>query len=152
MKIGMVIGMGVAVLAATVWLSVRQGDGGRADPHDTRQVARGEALYREHCAACHGQRLEGQPDWRYRNVGGRLPAPPHDETGHTWHHSDAQIFRLTKDGLVPPLAPPGYESDMPAFGAVLMDEQIWAVLAFLKSRWPSPIRDRQSRLNAGEAR
>lgn len=119
----------------------------RADPEDVKQVALGEAVYRTHCAACHGATLEGQPKWRERKPDGKLPAPPHDETGHTWHHADEQLFRLTKMGVKPPLAPEGYESDMPAFGGILTDAQIWAVLAFIKSRWPYDIRDRQERIN-----
>ncbi|ETH75168.1 cytochrome C domain protein, partial [Bordetella pertussis STO1-CHOC-0008] len=27
---------------------------------------RGQAIYQANCAACHGARLEGQPDWRQR--------------------------------------------------------------------------------------
>jgi mono/diheme cytochrome c family protein len=106
----------------------------------------GETVYRDHCARCHGARLEGQADWRVRKSDGRLPAPPHNETGHTWHHSDDQLFEITKRGLVPPLAPEGYETDMPAFGSVLSDEQILALLAFIKSRWPAEIRERQNRV------
>jgi mono/diheme cytochrome c family protein len=90
-----------------------------------------------HCAACHGVKLEGQPDWRRRLPNGRLPAPPHDESGHTWHHPDSVLFGITKNGLLPPYAPTGYESDMPAFGDKLADEEIWAVLAYIKSRWTS---------------
>lgn len=137
--------IGLAVLAAwALWPSATTG---RADPDDPRQVALGETVYRRYCARCHGARLEGQPNWRVRKPDGRLPAPPHDATGHTWHHPDEQLFRITKLGLRPPLAPPGYESDMPAFGGALTDDQIWAVLAFIKSRWPAEIRARQSRLN-----
>ena len=66
-----------------------------------------------------------------------MPAPPHDESGHTWHHADGVLFAITKRGLVPPHAPVGYESDMPAFGGKLSDEEIWAVLAFIKSHWRS---------------
>jgi mono/diheme cytochrome c family protein len=65
---------------------------------------------------------------------GRLPAPPHDATGHTWHHSDAQLFRIVRDGLSAIV--PGYETDMPAFAGVITDEEIRAVLEFIKSRWP----------------
>ena len=119
----------------------------RADPEDLKQVTFGETIYRAHCAACHGPRLEGQPNWRERKPDGKLPAPPHDETGHTWHHADDQLFRLSKLGVKPPLAPKGYESDMPAFGGVLTDQQIWAVLSFIKSKWPDHIRDRQERIN-----
>ena len=51
----------------------------------------GRALYEQHCAACHGANLEGQPDWRSPDESGLYPAPPHDETGHTWHHDDAML-------------------------------------------------------------
>ncbi|MGE0256790.1 MAG: cytochrome c [Alphaproteobacteria bacterium] len=118
----------------------------------TRAIARGEPLYQQHCASCHGARLEGQPDWRSRKADGRLPAPPHDMSGHTWHHSDEQLFRITKHGLKPPHAPEGYESDMPAFEGVLTDAEIRAVLAFIKSRWPAHIRERQTRLGQEKSR
>lgn len=45
----------------------------------------------------------------------------------------------------PPLAPTGYESDMPGFGDKLGDAEIWAIIAFIKSRWPAEIRSRQPR-------
>jgi mono/diheme cytochrome c family protein len=113
------------------------GDDPRADPGDTAKVARGAALYSQQCASCHGAKLEGQPDWRKRLPNGRMPAPPHDESGHTWHHADAVLFGITKNGLVPPHAPKDYESDMPAFGGKLSDDEIWAVLAYIKSHWKS---------------
>lgn len=116
------------------------------DAGDSAQVAQGQALYQSHCAKCHGANLEGQPDWRTRLPNGRLPAPPHNAEGHTWHHPDQVLFELTKNGLAA-AAPPGYESDMPAFGDVLTDQEIAAVLAFIKSRWPAEIQARQARLN-----
>lgn len=112
-------------------------DDPRADPRDTAKVELGARLYAQNCAACHGAKLEGQPEWRRRHDNGRLPAPPHDESGHTWHHPDEVLFAITKNGPVPPYAPKDYESDMPAFGGKLSDDQIWAVLAYIKSHWRS---------------
>jgi mono/diheme cytochrome c family protein len=112
-------------------------DDARADPRDAARVAFGAKVYAQHCAACHGARLEGQPDWRQRKADGRLPAPPHDESGHTWHHPDSVLFAITKNGLVPPYAPAGYGSDMPAYAGILKDEEVWAVLAYIKSHWKS---------------
>lgn len=109
------------------------------DPGNPAQVAQGALLYRVHCAACHGTELEGQANWRTRLPNGRLPAPPHDETGHTWHHSNAQLFAMTRNGLVPPLAPEGYESDMPAYANVLSDDEIRAVLAYIQSTWSAEV-------------
>ena len=94
-------------------------------------------MYTQHCAVCHGPKLEGQPDWRRPLASGRMPAPPHDESGHTWHHPDHVLFGITKRGLVPPYAPPGYKSDMPAFSDKLSDDEIWAALAYIKGHWTS---------------
>ena len=98
-------------------------------------VKLGAKVYGEQCASCHGAKLEGQPNWRQRTPNGRIPAPPHDESGHTWHNADHVLFAITKNGMVPPYAPKDYESDMPAFVGKLSDREIWAVLAFLKSHW-----------------
>src|SRR5205807_2276140 len=54
----------------------------KPNPNDAALVARGKAIYAEHCAACHGANLEGQANWRSRLPNGRLPAPPHDASGH----------------------------------------------------------------------
>ena len=99
----------------------------------------GERLYLQHCAACHGAKLEGQPSWQKRLANGRMPAPPHDDSGHTWHHPDEVLFGITKHGLAPPYAPPGYESDMPGFAGKLSDAEIRAVLAYIRSRWSGEV-------------
>lgn len=117
-----------------------------ADPNDAAQVANGKAVYADHCSACHGAQLQGQPNWRQRKPDGKLPAPPHNAAGHTWHHSDKLLFDVTKNGTAA-TAPPGYKTDMAAFGGNLTDEDIWAVLAYIKSTWPPEIQARQSRLN-----
>jgi mono/diheme cytochrome c family protein len=122
--------------AAAFW--VARGDPGAADADDPAQVALGRGIYAARCAACHGADLEGQPNWQERNANGRLPAPPHDESGHTWHHPDDQLFGLVKNGLTP-YAGPDYQSDMPAFADTLSDREIWAVLAYIESTWPERI-------------
>jgi len=136
----------VISIAAVMWFDNQSST--MADPDDKQQVARGQTIYAQHCAACHGSRLEGQPEWRTRMATGRLPAPPHDASGHTWHHPDSMIFGITKHGLVPGrYAPPGYQSDMPAFGNTLSDEDIWAVIAYIKSTWPRNIIKGQQELS-----
>jgi len=119
-----------------------------ADPENAAPVARGKSVYAQHCASCHGARLEGQAHWREKFPNGHMPAPPHDASGHTWHHPDSVLFGITKQGLIPgKYAPPKYESDMPAFAGVLSDEEIWAVLAFIKHSWPEKIRKAQAEVN-----
>lgn len=127
----------VLILSLTMLAACEKAPESRADPNDAAQVALGAKLYAQHCGACHGMKLEGQPNWRSRQANGRLPAPPHDEAGHTWHHPDHVLFAITRNGLVPPYAPKDYQSDMPAFAGTLSDAEIWAVLAYVKSHWTS---------------
>lgn len=93
----------------------------------------------QHCASCHGAKLEGQPNWQKKLPNGRFPAPPHDDSGHTWHHTDEVLFGITKHGPVPPYAPKGYETDMPAFAGKLSDDEIRAVLAYIASNWSGEV-------------
>ena len=120
-------------------------------PGDKDVVARGAEVYAQQCASCHGKNLEGQPNWRSRMPTGRMPAPPHDESGHTWHHNDRLLFRLTKEG---PAAVIGnnYQSDMKGYAETLSDQDIVAVLSYIKSRWPSHVRARHDRINEAQRR
>lgn len=101
---------------------------------DVAQVAVGKQLYLANCAACHGQQGEGAPNWRAPGPDGRLLPPPHDSTGHTWHHGDGLLFRYVKDGGAS-LQIPAFVSGMPAFGQTLSDNEIKAVLLYLKTLW-----------------
>lgn len=149
--------LGVAVLAAggtlawQAWQSPAM-PAGWINPDDDASVARGRQVYGMYCAACHGANLEGQPNWRDRMANGRLPAPPHDASGHTWHHPDGMLFDMVKNGLVPGrTAPPGYESDMPAYRDILSDDEIRAVIAFIKSTWPESVRKAQEEVTREQA-
>jgi len=122
------------------------GDDPRANAGDAARVAVGAKMYARVCATCHGAKLEGQPNWRAPLPNGRLPAPPHDDSGHTWHHPDRLLFAITKNGVVPPHAPADYESDMPAFGRMLSDDEIWAVLAYIKKQWSREVLSARSEM------
>lgn len=128
-----------------VMLFFKPGNAGDA-PYQA-DLERGAILYQEACASCHGVNLEGQPDWRQRRADGRLPAPPHDETGHTWHHSDRILFLITKYGSER-MVGGGYESDMQGFGDRYDDHQIRDILNWIKSRWPAREREIQENINA----
>lgn len=118
------------------------------EPVTRQQIERGHKVYADYCASCHGANLEGQPNWKRRLENGRMPAPPHDESGHTWYHSDQDLFAMTKFGVGGAVA--SYESDMPAFEGVLSDDDIAAVLAFIKSTWPERQRRFQAQVTAKE--
>ena len=145
-EIGAIRAALLGVAAALAVLACSPSAGGEpqsADASDAELVARGRGIYDQQCASCHGVNLEGQPNWRLRNDDGTLPAPPHDESGHTWHHPDDVLFQLTKQGTAAFLAD-GYKSNMPAYADILTDAEIWAVLAYVKSRWPPEIQAAQA--------
>lgn len=117
-------------------------------PDDQVLVKRGAAVYAQNCASCHGTDLQGEPDWQSSNPDGTLPAPPHDETGHTWHHADELLFRITKFGTARAVGLEDFKSNMPAFEGTLSDEDIVAALSWIKARWPEEIREQHDMMNA----
>jgi len=136
----------LALAGAVGGLSLASSDGapGLLRPDDAGVVALGERVYDAECAACHGADLEGEEDWTARGPDGLLPAPPHDETGHTWHHPDALLFAITKYGTEPVVGG-GYRSAMMGFEEHLSDDAIVAVLSYIKSTWPAEIRQGRER-------
>ncbi|KPQ18120.1 MAG: Cytochrome c, mono- and diheme variant [Rhodobacteraceae bacterium HLUCCO18] len=117
---------------------------------EDRNLLRGAELYQNNCAACHGVNLEGQPDWQVAGPDGVLPAPPHDETGHTWHHDNGLLFDYTRLGGQAALAMrgiTGFRSGMPAFEGTLSDDEIWDVLAYIRSTWPDRVQTVQAARN-----
>lgn len=105
---------------------------------DTRQVAAGERLYTQYCASCHGAQLEGEPNWKQPRADGSFPAPPHDSSGHTWHHPDALLLDIIANG-----GDPAQGSLMPGFANQLTNEEMEAILAFIKSYWGDAEREAQ---------
>ena len=117
---------------------------------DNRDLNNGRILYKEHCATCHGTNREGQPNWWRTGKDRILPAPPHDETGHTWHHDNRFLIDYTKLGgqaLMEARGIIGFASGMPGFGNVMSDYHIRDVLAYIRSTWPEDIRKIQTDRN-----
>ncbi|MBC8280352.1 MAG: cytochrome c [Chloroflexi bacterium] len=116
---------------------------------DSRRIEVGRSVYQANCAQCHGANAEGQPLWQQRNSDGSLKPPPHDETGHTWHHSDGLLFRIIRDGGQI-YETSGFKSGMPAFGGRLTPEDIKGVIAYFKSLRGPEERSFQEELNQGD--
>jgi mono/diheme cytochrome c family protein len=107
---------------------------------DAGEIALGQELYEIHCASCHGLELKGEANWQVQNEDGSFRAPPHDASGHTWHHSDdllLQTMRLGGARLPDNIVG---TSRMPAFEEVLDEQQMTAVITYIKSTWPEDIR------------
>jgi mono/diheme cytochrome c family protein len=136
------------VTVGIVWAS-EGSDGVRTSlkSEDLAVVQAGEQIYQAQCASCHGAELQGQPEWRIRDENGLLPAPPHDETGHTWHHADDLLFEITKYGPGAVIGDTDYKTLMPVYKDVLTDDDIVAVLSFIKHSWPEDERSWNDEVN-----
>ena len=145
------IGVSAAVIGAVVWAQDKPpAQVGLFEYSNVDVVEQGALLYADNCASCHGENLQGQDNWQNPGSNGRALAPPHDETGHTWHHPDEQLFQIVKFGTAA-LVGNGYESDMAGYSDVLTDAQILATMAFIKSTWPEGIIERHNAMNAAAA-
>ncbi|MGI0526589.1 c-type cytochrome [Rhizobium giardinii] len=136
---------GLGLIGARPWLAAQISNGDAS----ATTIALGKTLYTKHCAICHGANLEGQRDWKSPLASGRMPAPPHDASGHTWHHPDGVLFRITKEGPATVVGG-GYKSDMRGFGNIMSDDDIRAVIAFIKSTWPEQEREYQAEMSRRE--
>lgn len=146
MRLGLIVAMALPVLivAAGGWYALRaQGNGPEAP--DPARIAEGRAIYEANCATCHGVNLEGEAGWQSRRADGTLPAPPQNETGHTWHHTDQQLFAIIKNGMQA-MAGADYKTSMAGFADTLSDDEIRAVLDYIKSRWPENVRAMQAEM------
>ncbi|HFQ91959.1 MAG TPA: cytochrome c [Chromatiales bacterium] len=100
---------------------------------DQALVSQGQAVFEQHCATCHGDRAQGDPQWRKRGPDGLFPPPPLDGSGHAWHHPTRQLREMISNG-----SPPG-QGKMPAWGDKLTSAEIDAVIAWFQSLWPDPV-------------
>lgn len=135
---------GIGGLAFTLWLGLGLIGCGAQLPTTTltEQEQQGQTLYAAHCASCHGLRGEGSvAAWQRPNPDGTFPPPPHDDTGHTWHHPDGHLYLTVRDGGSSP------DSAMPAFGERLTHEEIVATIEYIKTFWSEENRASQSRVS-----
>ena len=135
----------ISVVLLTV-SSISFANGIELRPNDPVYVKMGEKVYLEQCASCHGVNLEGQVGWQDTMVDGMRLAPPHDKSGHTWHHPDEMLFNLTKYGFKA-MINDDYKVSMPVYDGVLSDEEIIASLSYIKSTWPDEVIEIHDKIN-----
>ena len=89
-------------------------------------VAAGAALYRTHCATCHGP--TGRGDGRLAAATAAYGARPSNLADTAWRHggSDGEIFAAIRDGIGPDFA-------MDAFRGRLGETDIWNLVNYLRN-------------------
>lgn len=128
------------VVVAMVALLAGCGDAGKgpsSPPNversfDMAQIARGQALYAQNCARCHGDKGQGDAQWRKANADGSWPPPPLDGSGHAWHHPTAVLQRVIREGTEP-------QGHMPAWGGKLNQAEIDDTIAWFQSLWSDEV-------------
>jgi mono/diheme cytochrome c family protein len=113
---------------------------------DAALVTQGREVFLQSCASCHGTNAQGAPNWQQTDAEGNLPPPPHDDSGHTWRHGDAELTGIIKNGFRDPFNETT-ELTMPPFGNQLSDEDIAAVITYFKSLWSDDHRHYQEEQN-----
>lgn len=103
--------------------------GERTRVTDPDVLSRGEAIFQQNCASCHGERAEGAENWHQRNPDGTMPPPPLDDSAHAWHHPLWQLRDMISHGGEL------YDGAMPSFRDQLDDAEIDAVIAWFQSQW-----------------
>jgi mono/diheme cytochrome c family protein len=100
---------------------------------DPALLTRGQALFTQHCAACHGERAQGAFGWERPGADGKYPPPPLDGSAHAWHHPYDQLKWTIQEGTLK------LGGSMPAWKGKLSEADTEAVIAWFQSTWPDPI-------------
>lgn len=121
----------VLLLSGAGWMAGPQGRAAQPDSTSADSVA-AQAVYEKHCAACHGMDGNGQGPAAYL-----LYPKPRDFTAGTFKFTstapgdppvDADLIRTIQQGM------PG--TSMPSFGAILSDQEIQAVVRYIRAFGP----------------
>jgi len=99
---------------------------GKKNPMDGDAAAAvaGKGTFNIYCASCHGQ--SGQGDGP---AAVSLDPKPQDLAGHEMEVGDDYLFwRISEGGMMEP-----FKSAMPAWKDALSEEQIWEIIAYLRT-------------------
>lgn len=113
-------------------------------------LIKGEETYNLVCAHCHGYEGEGQLASTIENTLalGMNTVPPANSTGHMWQHPDQLLIRVVQEGIQNPLD----QFPMAAFSPGLSEDDIRAVLAYIRLWWTDEQRAHQAQLTENWAK
>ena len=96
---------------------------------DKIQLTRGEALFMDKCASCHGKAAEGRSD---RAVFFEPPATDFTDAHYQRMDPAYLYWRIEVGKSIEPFRSQG--SVMPAWGMHLTEQQLWQLVAYLQVR------------------
>jgi len=115
---------------------------------DPASVARGAALFAEHCAQCHGPQAQGHPDWQSAGSQEFAAAPPLNGTGNDVKRTRAEMAATIRNGV----RRKADKADiMPAWKGRLTDRDIDDVINWAQSLWPAEVYEAWSKAQATTA-
>jgi copper resistance protein D len=94
-------------------------------PADAASVARGQEIYGQMCAVCHG--IQGRGDGPLART--MVPRPADFRVHMVEGHTPAQLFEWTTFGVP--------ETAMPGYAAELSDDDRWNVINYLQTFAPA---------------
>ena len=115
------------LLGSALHAAVARHASGKTNPMPASQenLIAGAKVYRQMCSRCHGGSRESD------NTYGRSFYPPAPQLPLTrTSYSDSEMFWIVKHGI--------RNTAMPAWGNLLSDEEIWQVIALLRTFEPMP--------------
>lgn len=129
-KMWLIPALGAALLLAGLVMAPAQAAPPGQSPEGTPSAMRGEGLWLEHCAPCHGS--GGRGDGPTAEMPQMADNPPTDFTDRAAARgrSLADMFTVTKEGRMDRLMPP--------WSGRLSDDQIWDVVVYAQTFATSP--------------
>jgi putative copper export protein/methionine-rich copper-binding protein CopC/mono/diheme cytochrome c family protein len=113
-----VLGAGVAAISL-----IPSGGTATGNPIDSspQSIARGQVLYQQYCAQCHGINGDGNGE-----AAAGLPIKPADFRVHIPYHTDDYFFRTIQNGL---------GTIMPSWKGTISEEDTWNLINFLHAEF-----------------
>lgn len=95
------------------------------------QIDKGETIFQQNCASCHGAKAEGSAGWQ--QASGEKAAPPLDGSANTRNKSIEQLLEVIRQGSIQ------IGGSMPAFKHALSEREMLQTVAYFQSKWPDKV-------------
>jgi thiol:disulfide interchange protein DsbC len=115
------------VLTALLLMMTTSADALVARWYSPNQVQQGMQIFERKCAGCHGDRAEGDPQWRRPDAEGDYPPPPLNGSAYAWRYSLDELRERVRIGRK--------RDGQAVMKRRLSEAEIDAVIAYFQSTW-----------------